>query len=209
MRTRATRRPERRWSPWSMGGLNAARPQFQAQALVDRLEDRCLLANPHFVVEPTIVTAVVDSTVTLSLTGGKIAGLGNEDVRLVLSASISANTLCTNPGGKVVPGQNKVLGTATGEATVLAASIRNGVLNLRPLGLTAEATLQTPTAEAAGCPNGNWSVQLTNITASAATLQVYQPPNATEPVLVFVDDTTATAIGVLALDPGTTTTKST
>ena len=59
-----------------------------------------LAANPHFVKGPTFS----DLGTTLQATGS-IAGLGNEDVTIVLDAVGVAEVTCTNKGGTQAPGK--------------------------------------------------------------------------------------------------------
>ena len=68
-------------------------------------------ANPHFVGAPTVSTA--NGALTVS---GKIAGLGNKDVTVVVDAT--AVVTCENRGGNVPPGQTE--------------TVSGSVSNLRP-----------------------------------------------------------------------------
>ena len=68
-------------------------------------------ARPHFVSGPTFTANGGQLTVS-----GKLAGLGNKDVTIVVEAT--AVTTCTNRGGNVPPGQTE--------------TVRGSVTNLRP-----------------------------------------------------------------------------
>ncbi len=61
-----------------------------------------IAANVHFVSGPTVSTNNRQVTVC-----GKLAGLGNQDVRVVVSAT--ATTICTNRGNNVPPGQTETV----------------------------------------------------------------------------------------------------
>jgi hypothetical protein len=78
-----------------------------ASFLVTLVSAPALAANPHFVQGPTF--SVVDGAVQAS---GKIAGLGNQPVTIVLDADVVVT--CTNRGGNVPPGQTE---TVSGQIT--------------------------------------------------------------------------------------------
>ena len=63
--------------------------------LIEGLENRWMLASPHFVVDPVFA----DQGTTLNAKGS-VAGLGNEDVTVLLSATGRATVVCTNPAGR-------------------------------------------------------------------------------------------------------------
>ena len=69
-----------------------------------------LAANPHFLRGPTFT----DNGTTVTTTG-TIAGLGNQDVTVQVLASGTGTVTCTNPAGKVAPGQDQEINTS--EAT--------------------------------------------------------------------------------------------
>jgi hypothetical protein len=122
-------------------------------------------ANVHLVGTPTFV----DNGTTLTATG-KLAGLGNKDISVTITAFGTATTVCRNPAGKVVPGINKKL-TTTGTQTILASSFdKNGnvVFNVT------SAVPKPLSAKEAGCPNNNWTATITDIDFSSATLTVRQ-----------------------------------
>jgi len=125
-----------------------------------------LAANPHFVVGPTFT----DNGTSLSASGS-IAGLGNKDVTIVLSATGTASITCTNKGGNVAPGQSKTV-TTTGSVSNLRPE--NGRVNFTVT--TAPATLGSGQGNQKyqGCPNGNWTPTITDVEFTSATLSVYQ-----------------------------------
>ncbi len=106
-------------------------------------------ANPHFVVGPT---CTVTRTGALECTGS-IAGLGNEDVTVILSAT--GFRTCTNRGGNQPPGQTQ---TVTGSQTI--TDVKNGRVNFD---VTTAALANT-------CPDGMRST----VTFTSATLTVRQ-----------------------------------
>src|SRR5438094_225445 len=77
-------------------------------------------ANVHLKGKP-VITAGVD-TLTFS---GALAGLGNQDVTISIQAKGMATTLCANPAGMVVPGQNKVPVLEDASTTIAASEIKN------------------------------------------------------------------------------------
>src|SRR5215213_3578618 len=70
-----------------------------------------LAANPHFVVGPAI-TLNPNNTVTAT---GSVAGLGNQDIDVVLTAVLDVEVICRNPAGNIAPGQTQQT-TVTGTA---------------------------------------------------------------------------------------------
>jgi hypothetical protein len=117
---------------------------------------------------PTITFSGTTATATFN-----ISGLGNEPAFATLVVTGTATYECVNKGGNAAPGQNPVAATPGSTTQELDSSDKNGRDTVT---VTATVTAPaTPTSQAAGCPNGKWTVNLTTLTATGATLTIEQP----------------------------------
>lgn len=134
--------------------------------LVFALAGTALAANPHFIGD----VSFTDQGTTLAASGS-IAGLGNEDTVIFITATGVPTVTCTNPSGSnQPPGQNPGEITVSGGEEVPEGSIVNGRLNFD----IATAEPRDPTAAEAGCPNRKWDAQITDVDFSSATISFYQ-----------------------------------
>ena len=126
-----------------------------------------------------------DGGLTLNA-AGELAGLGNGDVKIDMTARANVDARCVNPGsgGQEPPGQNPAPITVTGTQVVPATEIKNGNL---PFSVTTVPP-QTPIPGAPDCPNPNWSEVIRDLAFTSATILVFQP--ASPPLLVLRVDCT-------------------
>jgi hypothetical protein len=133
----------------------------------------------------------VDKGLTLNV-AGSLAGLGNGDVLVTLSATAAATSTCTNQGGNQAPGQNPAEVTVSGSQSIPESEIKNGNVAFN---VTTEAPV-TPIPGAPGCPNPNWTQDITDLSFTTATITVEQPPGTTVLTVycIFSEPTTNGAI---------------
>jgi len=111
-----------------------------------------------------------DGGVTLCSTG-TITGLGNGDVFVSISSSNAGVTsTCTSPGGNQAPGQNPASASVAGTTVIPDEQVKNG-------NATYSVCTNTPTqpsGKQGGCPNNNWTAQITDLQFNNATITVAQ-----------------------------------
>ena len=101
-----------------------------------------------------------------------VSGLGNDPATAELQITGTAQTFCHNGGKKAntAPGQNPAIVTGGSGPVDLSESDKHGrddvvISSVLP-------TPAVPTAQAAGCPNGKWTVSLGPLTVTSATLVI-------------------------------------
>ena len=101
---------------------------------------------------------------------GELAGLGNEDLEIVLTSDAIVQVTCVNKGGNEAPGQNKVLREASGTTVIDATAIKNG----RARFTVTTDPVKAPTAREAGCPNPNWRTRVVAVVFRNVTMTISQ-----------------------------------
>ena len=122
---------------------------------------------------PTCTVTASGSSASTTCTA-TLAGLGNGDVHIVTTVSGFAVYQCSNNGGNVAPGQNRVLvGPVTAPTDIPSSAIKNGNLSFttNPAVLSAPTTV---TGAEAGCPNPNWTGVNPALSVTSVTLDISQ-----------------------------------
>lgn len=106
---------------------------------------------------------------------GELAGLGNADVLVTLTAQADVTSTCTNQGGNQAPGQNPAPLTVTGSQAIPAAEIKNGNTPFSVATVPPDPIIPG----APGCPNPNWTEAIEDLAFTSAVITVEQPPGTT------------------------------
>ena len=97
----------------------------------------------------------VDFDLGSLIASGIFGGLGNQDVKVTLTAQGIPVVTCTNQGGNMAPGQNPPKVTSSGQQTLHHETYtKNGT---SPFRVEAPNTTGGLTAVQLGCPNNNWT----------------------------------------------------
>jgi hypothetical protein len=101
---------------------------------------------------------------------GYASGLGNMDVTIGLDASGDASIICTNNGSNAVLGQSSPKVSASGQQTLFG----NDPVRKNGRSPFEAKTVNPPTVawNVGGCPNSNWTAQITYIKWTNATISV-------------------------------------
>lgn len=113
----------------------------------------------------------VDLGLSLSA-ASSLAGLGNADVLVSITAQANVTSTCSNQGGNQAPGQNPAPITVSGSLSIPAEEIKNGTTPFNVATVPPPAVI----AGAPDCPNPNWTEAITDLSFTSATITVEQPP---------------------------------
>jgi hypothetical protein len=110
---------------------------------------------------------------------GALAGLGNGDVLVTLTAQADVTATCANQGGNQAPGQNPAPITVSGSQAIPEAELKNGTTPFDVATVAPPATI----VGAPDCPNPNWTEAIVDLSFTSATISVEQPPGSVVLVL--------------------------
>ena len=153
-----------------------------AAALMLLLGTTAYASNVHLK-PPNSSPAFTDLGLDLRATG-TLAGLGNGDILVNLTAQANATAICSNPSGTAhqPPGQNPAPVTVSGSQAIPDTQIKNGTVSFRVT--TNDPT--TPIAGAPGCPNSSWTEDITDLSFTSANITVQQGAEMPPPVVLSV-----------------------
>jgi hypothetical protein len=112
-----------------------------------------------------------DGGLTLAANGA-LAGLGNGDVLVTLTAQADVTATCTNQGGNQAPGQNPAPITVKGSQAIPQAEIKNGTTPFSVVTVAPDPVI----AGAPDCSNTNWTELIEDLAFTRAVITVEQPP---------------------------------
>ena len=121
---------------------------------------------------PNSKPSFTDNGLTLSASAA-LAGLGNEDLSILLSATANPTATCTNPSGKnQPPGQHPAPVTVTGSTSIPASQIKNGTVAFT---VTTNPPTPNPIPNAPDCPGSSWTEAIIDMSFTSASITVQQP----------------------------------
>jgi len=121
-----------------------------------------LAASVHFVVGPTALDAGTQLVVS-----GKIAGLGEGDVTILVTADGLASVECSNPAGNVAPGQDTAVSVSGFQ---VYPSPKNGNLVFS----VSTVAPSIPSSACVASSGKQWSAAATDVAFSGGVITVSQ-----------------------------------
>jgi hypothetical protein len=142
-----------------------------AAALVLLLGTTAYASSVHLK-PPNSKPSFTDNGLTLRASAS-LSGLGGGDIVINMSATAEATATCTNPGSGATqpPGQNPADVTVSGSQTIPQDQIKNGNVSFS----VTTVPPVSPIAGAPGCPNSQWTEDITDLSFKTANITVDQP----------------------------------